>query len=266
MATTGRTVLIFPYLCNQHNDRAFTVKARSGSVCSIVRACVCVRWLWSCSCSLSLLRLSPWCRWWSRSASISCISRRCPSRTCRTRPGTALCPAGVTSTWARRSASSWCCAAGTEGRRRPSTAPVRKLGAGGEGEGCRPAPDEREDRETVFIYMLVSLIFKQEVMTLWGLTDCVTNHHIIISHVLLKGEFKTKQWRWMWRETLQLNHQHRFLIFPSNTDITHLHPEYKKWPLDMIDRKGRLITGNQGELKKIWNISLCQNFIQPAKE
>ena len=164
LATTGRTVLIFPYLCSQHNDRAFTVKARSGSVCSIVRGCVCVRWLWSCSLSLSLLRLSPWCRWWSRSASISCISRRCPSRICRTRPGTALCPAGVTSTWARRSASSWCCAAGTEGRRRPSTAPVRKLGAGGRMQ-TRPAPDEREDRKTVFIYMLVSLIFKQEVMT-----------------------------------------------------------------------------------------------------
>lgn len=52
-ATTGRTVLIFPYLCSQHNDRAFTVKARSGSVCSIVRGCVCV-----CALTLVLLALA----------------------------------------------------------------------------------------------------------------------------------------------------------------------------------------------------------------
>lgn len=52
-ATVGRTVLIFPYLCSQHNDRAFTVKARSGSVCSIVRGCVCV-----CALTLVLLALA----------------------------------------------------------------------------------------------------------------------------------------------------------------------------------------------------------------
>lgn len=124
MATTGRNSLTFPHLRKPDNDRAFILKVRTGSVCFIVL--VSVRWLWSCSCSLSLLRLSPWCRWWSRSASISCIFRPCPSRICRTRPATALCPAAVTSTWARPSASFWCCAAGTAGRRQPSTAPVRR--------------------------------------------------------------------------------------------------------------------------------------------
>lgn len=235
-----------------------------------VAVCVCVRWLWSCSRSLSLLRLSPWCRWWSRSASISCISRRCPSRICRTRPGTALCPAGVTSTWARRSASSWCCAAGTEGRRRPSTAPVRKLGAGGRMQ-TRPAPDEREDRKTVFIYMLVSLILTQEVMTLWGLTDCVTNHHNIINHVLLKGEFKTKRWCWAWRGTLQWNHQHRFIIFPSHTEnsytfrsrIQELATWHDQYQRSADDQKSRRTDINLQE--KIWK-PLCQNFRQPAKE